>query len=132
MAKARITLNDSGPLTYHGGGYDLERGQSIVTTKDEDIIHFSTQPGFTVDMLEGDKPKAVTDESADEEEEAADSEDGDTDEEAVDGKLSLKDLKKQSKQSLLQLAEERGVKADNSMKVADIIKALLADQDKED
>ncbi len=129
MAKARITLNDTGPLSYHGGGYDLERGQAIVTTKDEDIIHFSTQPGFTVDMLEGEKPKAVTDATAADDEDEGDEDDDGEGEGAVDGKLSEKDLKKQNKQSLLQLAEERGVKADNSMKVADIIKALLEAQE---
>ncbi len=55
MAKAKIILNDQGPLTYHGNGYSLARGQHFITVKDEDIIHFSNRQGFTVEMLEGTK-----------------------------------------------------------------------------
>lgn len=126
MAKARITLNDSGPLSYHGNGYSLQRGQAIMTTKDEDIIHFSTQPGFTVDMLEGEKPKAVTDDSADDEDEGVDAGGDDDAEGPVDGELSEKELVKLNKGPLLEMATEMGAKADASMNKAAIIAAILA------
>jgi len=129
MAKARITLNDTGPLTYHGNGYDLQRGQAIVTSKDEDIIHFSAQPGFTVDMMEGEKPKAVSDESDDDEDEDDSAGGGEDDGDAdgpVDGELSEKDLNKQTKGALLELATEKGVKANATMKKDAIVAAILA------
>ena len=149
MAKARITLNDTGPLTYSGNGYDnIQRGQAIITSKDEDIIHFSATPGFTIDMLEGERPKASSD--GDEEESPApkpkkgkkpttpppsDDDDEEDDEEEddgpVDGELTEADLQKQNKGPLLELAAERGVKADGSMKKDDIIAAILADAKKD-
>ncbi len=124
MAKARITLNDTGPLTYSGNGYEhIQRGQSIITSKDEDIVHFASTPGFTVDMLEGDKPKSAAPVDDDEDEGGEDEGDADG---PVDGELTESDLMKQNKGPLLELASERGVKADNSMNKKDIVAAILA------
>lgn len=125
MAKARITLTDMGPLTYHGQGYNLERGQNIVTTNEADILHFKCQPGFLVEILEGSAPKASP---APVDEEEAEDDDGDDDDGPADGVLTEKELRKLTKTALLELAEERGVKADVSMKVDDIKAALLDSQ----
>lgn len=149
MAKARITLNDTGPLTYSGNGYEnIQRNQAIITSKDEDIIHFSSTPGFTVDMLEGKHPKAAVEDDeeeapapkkgkkrsappppVDDEEEGEDDEEEDEDEDQdgpVDGDLTEADLMKQNKGPLLELAAERGVKANNSMNKDQIVAAILA------
>lgn len=123
MAKARITLTDTGPLTYSGNGYEhIQRGQAIITSKDEDIVHFSSTPGFLVEMLEGDKPKAAPPVDEDDEDEG----EGEETDGPVDGELTESDLMKQNKGPLLELASERGVKADNSMNKKDIVAAILA------
>ncbi len=123
MAKARITLTDSGPLSYHGQGYDIERGHNIITTNDADIMHFKCQPGFLVEMLEGSAPKASPAPLDDEEEAAGD--DGEDDEPA-DGELSERELNKLNKNALLELCEERGLKADASMNKASLVTTILA------
>jgi hypothetical protein len=126
MATAKITLNENGPMTYHGQGYSIQRGQAIVTSKDEDILHFSAEPGFTVDMVKGEKPKAAVVVEEDEDEaDADDSDDDDKDGEVTDG-FTKKDLDKQTKDELLQLASENGIKADASMKKGDIVATILA------
>lgn len=154
MAKARITLNDQGPLSYHGNGYDLERGQSFITTKAEDILFFSNRAGWTVEVMEGSSPKAApvgddedapkpktakpkkappppVEDDADDEESVGDTdeEDGeeeadDEDDEEVTGELDATELKKQTRASLATLAEERGLKVDSSMNKTQLIELL--------
>jgi hypothetical protein len=126
MATARITLNDSGPLTYEGNGYKLERGQAIITSKDDDIVHFGAQPGFTIDMLKGEKPKAVVAKREDEDEGSSASGPEEETDGPVDGELTEVELMKLNKGPLLELADERGAKADNSMNKKDIVAAILA------
>lgn len=127
MAKARITLNDSGPLTFHGRGYDLQRGQAFITSNNEDIVYFGAEQGFTVDMLEGDKPKSVAVvESDDEDDDDAPVNDGAEDDGPADGELSKDELMKLNKGPLLELADEHGVKADATMNKKDIVAAILA------
>lgn len=167
MAKAKVTLNDNGPLSWHGNGYSFERGQSALITKDSDIAFFLAEPGFTVDMQEGSRPKAAVVEDdedeapvakpkkaakpakagksappppADEDDDDAedgDDEDseGDEDEEAdddeaddgpADGKYTEADLKKLNKTSLMEIIDERKLKADASMKNKDLIAIILA------
>lgn len=161
MAKAKVTLNDNGPLTWHGNGYSFERGQSAVITKDSDIAFFLAEPGFTVDITEGARPKAVVeddeeapaskpkkaakpakaaksvpppaedddaDDSDDEEdgEGDEDAEDDDEAEEPADGKYTEADLKKLNKTSLLEIIEEKKLKADASLKNKDLIAIILA------
>lgn len=164
MAKAKVTLNDNGPLTWHGNGvYSFERGQSAIITKDSDIAFFLAEPGFTVDFLEGSRPKTTVDEDdepapaskpkkaakpakaaksvpppadedADDSDDEAAAEDGegddedDDDEEEVpaDGELNEAELKKLNKNSLMELIEEKGLKADASMKNKQLIAIILA------
>ncbi len=125
MAKAKITLTDRGPKTYNWGAISIEQGQSIVATLDDVILHFQSQPGFDVEMLEGSPktPALLADE-----EEAEESDGEEAGGELADGLLTEKELKKQNKTALLQLAEERGLKVDPASKNADIVKALLEDQ----
>lgn len=147
MAKAKVTLNDQGPLTYTGNGYTLSRGQSFTTVKDEDILFFSNRPGFTVDLLEGRMPgsaAAVEEDEApkakptakakkksappppeeDDEEEKEDDEAEEEEDDEVTGELDADELGKQTKASLAQLAEERGLKFDANATKAQLI-ALL-------
>ncbi len=163
MAKAKVTLNDNGPLTWHGNGYSFERGQSALITKDSDIAFFLAEPGFTVDFQEGSRPKAAVVEDDEEEVPAAkpkkaakpakaaksvpppaedddaddsdDDEDGEGDEDAedddeaeepADGKYTEADLKKLNKTSLLEIIEEKKLKADASLKNKDLIAIILA------
>lgn len=160
MAKAKVTLNDTGPLTWHGNGvYSFERGQSAVITKDSDIAFFLAEPGFTVDFLEGSRPKTSDDEAPaskpkkaakpakaaksvpppaddddadDSDDEAADDdgeeddEDGDEDEVPADGVYTEADLKKLNKTSLMEIIDEKKLKADASMKNKDLIAIILA------
>lgn len=133
MATAKITLNENGPMTYHGQGYSIQRGQAIVTSKDEDILHFSAEPGFTVDMVKGEKPKAAKAPVEDDEDDDTGSTDDGGDGEGADdseatGEFTKADLDKQTKESLLQLATEKGLKADATMKKSAIVATILAAQ----
>src|SRR6478752_119366 len=152
MAKAKITLNDQGPLTYSGNGYNLARGQSVVTTNDETILYFYNRSGFTVDLLDGSvlpgsvaaadededeapapkKPKASKpkkssapppsdDEDGDDEDEEDDEED-----EEVTGELDEDELSKQTKASLSQLAEEKGLKVEANMTKAQLVALITS------
>lgn len=150
MAKAKITLNDQGPLTYHGNGYSLARGQSFITVKDEDIIHFSNRSGFSVEMLEGTKlggaapipvdededevpvirkPKVAKPKKSappppfDEDEEETEE---DEEEEEATGDLDEEELSKQTKASLSQLAEEKGLKVEANSTKAQLIALILS------
>jgi len=156
MAKAKITLNDAGPLTYTGNGYTLSRGQSVVTTKDDDILYFYNRTGFTVDLLDGSvlpgsavaaeeaedeapakKPKTAKPKKTapppppadeDEDEGDEDEEEGDEDEEddeELTGELSAEELSKQTKASLAQLAEEKGLKVEANMTKDKLIALIL-------
>src|SRR6185369_3747601 len=146
------TLNDSGPLTYAGNGYNLARGQSVVTTNDETILYFHNRQGFTVDLLEGSvlpgsaaatededeapapkkpktaKPKkaaAPVEEETEEEGDDEDDEDEEEDEE-VTGELDADELAKQTKASLSQLAEEKGLKVEANMTKAQLIALITS------
>lgn len=148
MAKAKITLNDQGPLTYAGNGYNLARGQSVVTTNDETILYFYNRTGFTVDLLDGTVlpiPEAASDEGDDEviapkktktakpkkasapppPSDDEDEEDEEEDEE-VTGDLSEDELAKQTKASLAQLAEEKGLKVEANMTKAALIALITS------
>jgi hypothetical protein len=160
MAKAKITLLDNGPLTYNGHGRVLARGQSFVTTNESEILTFQAEHGFSVEMLEGTKPRAAAALTPDESDEDFDhgdaggpkaakakkgkpskpapapeaDEEADDDEEPeeptpADGKLTEAELTKQTKASLRELAEERGVKVDTNANKDALVAALLAAQD---
>ncbi len=153
MAKAKITLTDSGPLTFHGKGYSFARGESIITTKPDDILYFQSKPGFNVDITdapapvvsvtvaEGGKkttkkvtPKAVEiveegdedDEGEeDEDEEAEEDDEAEAEDAPVTGALTEAELKPLTLNALKELALENKVKFDDGAKKADLIKALL-------
>ena len=152
MAKVKVTMNDNGPLAWHGNGYCFERGQSAVISKDSDIAFFLAEPGFTVDFLEGSRPKTTVDEDDEpapaskpkaakpakaaksvpppaDEDDAEDSDDdsaADDGDEDADGELNETELKKLNKNSLMELIEEKGLKADASMKNKELIAIILA------
>lgn len=153
MAKAKITLNDQGPLTYAGNGYNLSRGQSVVTTNDETILYFHNRHGFTVDLLDGSvlpgsAASAPEDDEApapkktaktakpkksappppaddDDEEGDEDEEEEEVEEEATD-ELTEDELSKQTKASLAQLAEEKGLKVEANMTKPQLVALILS------
>jgi hypothetical protein len=151
MAKAKVTLNDQGPLTYAGNGYNLARGQSFVTVKDEDILFFYNRTGFTVDLLDGSvlpgsasadvedeapapkksktaKPKKAAAAPVEEETEEDDEEEDDEEEveEEASDELTEDELAKQTKASLAQLAEEKGLKVEANATKSQLIALILS------
>lgn len=158
MAKAKVTLTDQGPITYSGHGRNLARGQSFVTTNESEILTFQAEHGFNVEMLEGKAPRAAATLEPDETDRDFDHGDGpkpakkpkkaakpapeeepDEDEEPeepaeptpADGKLTEDELKKHTKASLRELAEERGVEVDANANKDALVAALLKAQEGE-
>ena len=54
---ARITLEGNGPLSFHGNGRALKRGEGFVTSNESEILYFKRQQGVSVKMIEGRLPK---------------------------------------------------------------------------
>lgn len=59
MAKARVSLLDTGPVSFYGGGHTLRRGENLTLTEPADILYFQRQSGVALEMLEGEPPKAA-------------------------------------------------------------------------
>jgi len=141
MAKAKVSLMDTGPVSFEGKGYKLDRGQVLTIINEADILYFQSQAGISVELISDEKPKAPSGPKAkaslkaapkaDESDEAEGDDEEDTgdpeDDGPADGAITAAELNKMTKAALLQYNEEEkvGAKVDASMSKNDIIAALL-------
>lgn len=129
--QATIKLGPSkrGPLTHTGfKGRVMTKGEDFTTTNPEEAAYYEAQPGFSVEYKKGSKrkPKEEAPEEpveepvkAHAEEESSDEDEGEDDEESpeVKGAYEKRDLKKMSKEALLELIKND---RDLPLKVRDV------------
>lgn len=131
MVRAKVQLDSRGPVTFHGRGRKLARGESIIVTNQADIRYFQTQGGFSVTILEGTMPKAPPPEpEADEDDEDEDLEpDEDLDPEGpAEPTYTRGDLNKQTKSQLVGLGAELSVELTMDMSKSAMVNAILEAQ----
>lgn len=152
MAKARVTLRETGPLSLTVNGVKYIKGESIVTTNAADIARFKIEPEFIVEMLEEEseappraKAKRAVDEDVDDEgsadgeitdEELDEAEEGDGESKPKKPKKSKKvkpltedDMRAVNKKQIIEAAEERGIAGlDPSATKADLIATVIQAQ----
>lgn len=122
--QATIKLNQSkkGPLTHTGfKGRVINKGTSFTTTNPEEAAYYEAQPGFSVDYKKGKRAKPKEEEPEEpverDESDADEESNGDEGEEdegeesdarptAVSGRYERADLKRMSKQALLELIKD--------------------------
>jgi hypothetical protein len=106
QATIKLGPSKKGPLTHTGfKGRVLKKGESFTTTNPEEASYYEAQPGFSVTLKKGKlRSKPQEEEPVERDEETSD--DGAEEEERpseVTGGYERADLKKMSKQALLDL-----------------------------
>lgn len=137
MAKAIVTLKDTGPLSLTVGGRRFEKGQSQVITNDAEIARFKMEPTFDV-QIDDEEPappprlkagKKSGKKSHEEDDESELDDEGDEDEGEGDedsGPLTEEAMRLMNKKALLEAAKERGIKGvDESATKADMIAYIV-------
>lgn len=141
MAKARVTLLDSGPVSYEVGPHKFAKGESRIITNPSDILYFQRQRDFGVEMLEGepsaatklDRPKAELKAVSSSKKSKKAPVEEPVVEETTDGKPTAEQLDELTLKALLQLFDEMGYEApEEGTSKEDLIKMILAAQEAEE
>jgi len=133
MVRARVKLDSRGPVTFHGRGRRLTRGESIIVTNAADIRYFQVQGGFSVAILEGAMPKAPPVEPPNEDDEGDDDDGLELDEDLdadgpADPTYNRGDLNKQTKSQLVGLGAELSVELTMDMSKSAMVNAIVEAQ----
>ncbi len=132
MARARVVLKEQAgsPKSIDTRGFHFEGSTAHVVSKDEDILAFTYDPMFIVELLDGEPtppPKSSPEASKLEDED----DDSDLDEEDDEKTLERDDLIKLTKKQLAELAKERGIKGVDAQMNKDEILSRILNADKE-
>ena len=128
MVQATVKLKSNGPASWSARGYRLTKGASINITNPADIRYFQSVPKCLVSIVRGEMPKAppVEEPDEDEDDDVDLGDPGDPDAPA-DGLYSEADLKKQTKQELVNIGEsDFGLQLNANDKKDDLVKAIMA------
>lgn len=138
MAKARVTLLESGPITFEGRLHKFNRGESKVLTTESDILYFQQQPGFNVEFEEGAPMKAAKVLSARAEIAPAGKSSAKKkkepapalppEDEPVDGELKAEQLDELTPAALGELLDGMGYEVPDGASKSELVKLILAAQ----
>lgn len=139
MAKARIALMDTGPVSFDGGGHKFVRNEAKILTEANDILYFERQPHFSIEYIEGTPPRVAKEAARGPRAELAPVKAGAKKKKApppppddpVDGRLTAETLSELTEKAIAELIDTMGYEVPDEASKDELIKLALDAQDAE-